>query len=168
MKMGRCSVKNCPSSFDNDGIKPTGVEFYQFPSPEESLRVLHWKLACNDKEIMEKDPSELNKLNLICSKHFDKYFRIGLKLKMDAVPTLKLFLPPDNALESQIEPLDDVSTETKMFSNAQTQTTMDLTLGIPKVNKLKKLVLVINKICSCPPNSDIFLSGKEEVNSTYE
>lgn len=86
-KGSKCSVRSCSNRRGQKG----NLNFFRFPNPQDEERVLQWKKACGDDNIMEKDPSQLYSSFRICSSHFEKIFITGSRLDHKAVPTLNLF-----------------------------------------------------------------------------
>ncbi|XP_044763817.1 uncharacterized protein LOC123320534 [Coccinella septempunctata] len=134
----KCSVKNCPSSrFLGNNM---GKRFFSFPRPDDTGRVLQWKLACSDEEIMKKDPASLKLSNRICSDHFEKRFMTTHKLNKTAAPTLNLFLKPRSVdVETQTENSVEIQLK-KQITHTQTQTTKELSFRTPREDKLSTLL----------------------------
>ncbi|XP_044753878.1 uncharacterized protein LOC123313188 [Coccinella septempunctata] len=143
----RCSIKNCTSS---------GVRLFRFPNPKNEQRVIQWKIACGDENIMKKEPSVLYSTNRICSNHFEAMYMNGHNLNKAAIPTLNLFLKPQTKdIATQTENLQQILVLERQIvkvpeehiqkEHVQIQTTQDLSANSPRKSKLRMLLKEKNR-----------------------
>lgn len=112
-KSSHCSITNC-SSYRLVGVS-THLRFFRFPRKGDK-RLMLWKLACGDEDIMNKNPESLHRSNRICSEHFEPHLMTGFRLHKTAVPTLKLFHKTKKDMETQtINKVKDAETQTPKY-----------------------------------------------------